>query len=69
MVQGGTLESALYKMKRAFVDKEDLVEQFKSQNSLRYLPTAVEEFKKLPIGRALAVKADRASDRCARQCS
>ena len=47
---GSKLEEALYGMEQAFVDKEDLVEQFKSQNavlqnSLRYFPTAVEEFK------------------------
>jgi diguanylate cyclase (GGDEF)-like protein len=52
MTHGGTLEEALYGMESAFVEKEDLVEQFKSQNavlqnSLRYFPTAVEEFKAL----------------------
>jgi diguanylate cyclase len=52
MSHGGTLEEALYGMEKAFVEKEDLVEQFKSQNailqnSLRYFPTAVEEFKAL----------------------
>ena len=50
MTHGGALEEALYGMENAFVDKEDLVEQFKSQNavlqnSMRYFPTAVEEFK------------------------
>jgi diguanylate cyclase len=50
MAHGGTLEEALHSMEKGFVDKEDLVEQFKSQNavlqnSLRYFPTAVEEFK------------------------
>ncbi len=52
MVHGGALEAALYRMENAFVDKEEMVEQFKSQNavlrnSLRYFPTAVKEFKTL----------------------
>ncbi|HYD62955.1 MAG TPA: DAHL domain-containing protein [Noviherbaspirillum sp.] len=52
MAHGGALEEALYGMEMAFVEKEELVEQFKSQNavlrnSLRYFPTAVEEFKAL----------------------
>nr|WP_298141466.1 DAHL domain-containing protein [uncultured Pseudomonas sp.] len=46
------LQKRLEDMERAFVAKEDLVEQFKSQNallrnSLRYFPTAVETFKEL----------------------
>lgn len=46
------LQERLDSMERAFVAKEDLVEQFKSQNallrnSLRYFPTAVEAFADL----------------------
>ncbi|WP_420472931.1 DAHL domain-containing protein [Noviherbaspirillum sp. ST9] len=52
MGQGSSLKEAVHAMEQAFADKEDLVEQFKSQNallqnSLRYFPTAVEEFKAL----------------------
>jgi diguanylate cyclase (GGDEF)-like protein len=52
VTEGGTLETALHAMESAFVDKEELVEQFKLQNavlrnSLRYFPTAVEELKSL----------------------
>jgi diguanylate cyclase (GGDEF)-like protein len=55
MTQGGTLEAALYRMETSFVAKEDLVEQFKSENallhnSLRYFPTAVAEFNALLRG-------------------
>jgi diguanylate cyclase (GGDEF)-like protein len=47
---GGRQDAALHKLKQTFSTKEELVEQFKSQNavfrnSLHYFPTAVEEFK------------------------
>ncbi|OWW18818.1 DAHL domain-containing protein [Noviherbaspirillum denitrificans] len=50
MGQGSELQEALYAMEQAFEEKEDLVEQFKSRNavirnSLRYFPTAVDEFR------------------------
>jgi diguanylate cyclase len=50
--RGNTLSPALTKLKSIFNEKEELVEQFKSQNailrnSLHYFPTAVEEFNQL----------------------
>jgi diguanylate cyclase (GGDEF)-like protein len=47
---GNRQEAALHKLQETFSAKEELVEQFKSQNSmfrnsLNYFPTAVEEFK------------------------
>lgn len=52
MAHSGLLQEPFDSMERAFVTKEDLVEQFKShnallQNSLRYFPTAMEAFKAL----------------------
>lgn len=52
MTRGSRLDAALLKVQATFADKEDLVEQFKSQhavlqNSLRFFPTAVAAFKPL----------------------
>jgi diguanylate cyclase len=49
-IRDAALDSALKAMEAAFTEKEDTVEQFKSQNailrnSLRYLPTAADELK------------------------
>ncbi len=48
MAQGNALETASHQLEVAFASKEDLIEQFKSQNallqnSLFYFPTAVED--------------------------
>lgn len=50
LAQGNALEAALHQLEVAFANKEDLVEQFKSQNSLLqnslfYFPTAVEDLR------------------------